>query len=204
MIWSRKLWSTVSIVLMSLLAVVASGSSAWAATYFSQGSLAPNLTASWNTVRAGGGAAPANFTAGDVFVIQNAHSMTTTAAWATSGASSRIQIESGGMLTSSGIFLVSTPNFQVDNGGTYVHGAATNTNGATSDIPGSTSRTFGASGTVEIQRWGDGTGTALVALPSGVTWGNLRINVATLGGAWQQSGALTSVAGNLIISSTGG
>ncbi|HUK61990.1 MAG TPA: hypothetical protein VLV15_01615, partial [Dongiaceae bacterium] len=45
---------------------------AHAATYYSQGSLAPNLTASWNSARDGSGVAPADFATGDAFVIQNA------------------------------------------------------------------------------------------------------------------------------------
>src|SRR5918996_721064 len=58
-----------------------------AATYYSQGSVAPNTLANWNTNRLGGGAAPASFVvAGDIFVIQGTgnggtspHSMTTSA-----------------------------------------------------------------------------------------------------------------------------
>ena len=63
-----------------LAAFVLSAVPALAATYFSQGSVTPTATANWNTVRAGGGTSPGNFTAGDIFVIQSPHNMTTTAA----------------------------------------------------------------------------------------------------------------------------
>src|SRR5262245_34528617 len=81
-----------------------------ATTFYSQGSLAPNLTTSWNSIRAGGGSTPANFTSGDTFVIQNTHNMGTTATWTVSGAGSTIQIESGGTLTANN--LVAVPTFQ--------------------------------------------------------------------------------------------
>jgi hypothetical protein len=177
---------------------------AWAAgvTYYSQGSVAPEAVGNWNTVRAGGGSAPANFTDGDIFVIQSGHNMSTGAAWAVSGVGSKIQIESGGTLTANNI--VAVPAFQVDNGGTYVHNAVSGSaNGAAADVPGSTSRSFGATSTVEFQKWANG-GTSPGALPNPVTWGNLKINVALLAGSWQQSATLTTIAGNLIIQSTGG
>ena len=111
-----------------LLAV--SVGSAWATTtYYSQGSAIPNTFSNWNSIRAGGGSAPANFTSGDVFVIQNGHNMGTTAAWAVSGSGNKIQIESGGTLTANNI--VATTTFQVDNGGTYVHNATSGTSNGT-------------------------------------------------------------------------
>jgi hypothetical protein len=119
-----------------------------AATYYSQGSLDAKTLASWNSVRLGGGTTPANFTAGDIFVIQNTHSMTTSASWTVSGTGNKIQIESGGTLTAT--FIVVTTTFQIDNLGTYVHNAPSGSvGGSASDIPGTT-RTFGATSTVEI------------------------------------------------------
>jgi hypothetical protein len=172
-----------------------------ATTYFSQGSVTPNTLTNWNTVRAGGGTSPANFASGDTFVIQDTHAMGTTAAWTVSGTGATIQIESGGTLTAND--LVAAPNFQVNNGGIYVHNAnGSSANGSANDVPGSTSRTFGASSTVEFQKWANG-GTGPAGLPN-VPWGNLKINVATLNGAWNQQGALQTVNGNLIIQTTGG
>ena len=178
-------------------------------TYYSQSSSDPATLANWNTSRAGGGNTPGSFTAGDTFVIQGTgnggttpHTMTTTAPWTVSGTGSKIQIESGATLQANN--LVAVPTFQVDNGGTYVHNAASGTaNGVTTDIPGSTTRTFGTSSTVEFQKWANA-GTTPVALPSPVSWGNLKINVATLFGSWQQASGLTTVNGNLTIAATGG
>lgn len=175
-----------------------------ATTYYSQGSLDPTLTSSWNSNRLGGGTTPANFTSGDTFVIQNSHNMSNTTAWAVSGTGNKIQIENGGTLTAGA--LVSCTVFQIDNGGTYIVAFADGTNGAAADIPGSpaANKVFGASSTVEIQKWGDGTGLSPAALPSGVSWGNLKINVATLAASWQQGGNVTTINGNLSILATGG
>ncbi|MDT8397455.1 MAG: hypothetical protein RQ899_02440, partial [Pseudomonadales bacterium] len=74
--------------------------SAYATTYYSQGSVDPKLTASWNSIRTGGGTVPANFTIGDIFVIQNGHTLTTTSGgWTVSGSGAEIQVESGGVLS---------------------------------------------------------------------------------------------------------
>jgi hypothetical protein len=187
-------------VFITLLAF--SGSEVQATTtYYSTGSADVNTLTHWNTSRDGTGTSPADFASGDAFVIQNGHSMTTTAAWSVSGTGNGIQVESGGTLTAT--WIAATSTFRVGSGGTYVHNAASGSaNGAASDIPGSTSRDFGASSTIEIQKWANG-GPAPVALPSGVAWGNLKINVASLGGNWQQSGGLTTVNGSLTIASTG-
>lgn len=173
-----------------------------ASIFYSRGSMDPTVLANWNSERNGSGSAPGNFTSGNLFLIQNGHTMTTTAAWAVSGTGHRIQIESGGTLQAD--HLVATTTFQIDNGGTYIHNAVNGANGASTDIPGPTTRSFGSSSTVEIRKWGDGTGTNLVALPSGVLWGNLTINIATtMAASWQQNGSVANIAGNLSILSTG-
>ena len=86
-----------------------------ATTYYSQGSLAPNLTSSWNSNRGGGGSTPANFTSGDKFIIQNSHSMVTTSNWTISGSSAEIQIESGGTLTAANA--ITTQRLTINSGG---------------------------------------------------------------------------------------
>jgi autotransporter-associated beta strand protein len=172
-----------------------------ATTYYSTGSADVNTLTHWNTARDGTGSSPADFASGDAFAIQNGHSMTTTAAWTVSGTGNQVQIESGGTLIAT--YIAATTAFQVESGGTYVHAAASDSaNGAASDLPGSTSRGFGVSSTVEIQKWAND-GATPVALPSGVAWGNLKINVFSLGGDWQQSGGLTTVNGSLTIAATG-
>jgi hypothetical protein len=125
--------------------------------------------------------------------------MTTSAAW-TLGQDNKIQIESGGTLTAT--FLITNGTFQVDNGATYVHNAAGSPpNGNASDFPG-TNWTLGPTSTVEFQRWANG-GTSPVALRSGISWGNVVINVGTLGGSWNQGGRFTNINGNLTIKATG-
>ena len=160
-------------------------------TYFSTGSADVNTLAHWTTERAGAGTSPADFASGDCFVIQNGHSMTTAAAWTVSGTGNKILIESGGSLAAT--YPVATATFQIDDQGTYIHNSASGSaNGDAGDIPGSASRSFSPSSTVEIQKWANG-GTAPAALPSGVAWGNLRINVASLAGDWRQLGRLAPV-----------
>jgi autotransporter-associated beta strand protein len=170
-------------------------------TYYSTGSTDVNTSSHWKSGHDGTGTSPADFASGDAFVIQNGHSMTTTEGWTLSGTGNAIQIESGGTLTAT--YITTTAAFKIDNGGTYVHNAAsTNADGVASDIPGTTSRDFNAGSTVEIQKWAKGSATP-VALPSGVAWGNLKINVGSLGGDWQQAGGLTTVNGSLTIAATG-
>jgi hypothetical protein len=189
---------------------------AQATTYYSKSSnTSPQTLANWNSNRDGtSGSTPANFTtSGDVFVFQGTgggsgapHTVTGTAAWTVTGT---VQTENGATLnqgdgtTSSASVLFTFGTFQIDNGGTYNVNYKHGTSGSATSIPGTT-RSFGASSTVEIKLWGDGTGTSPSALPSGVTWGNLKINVPTLAGSWAQAGALTTVNGNLTIAATGG
>ena len=59
--------------------------SAFAGTFYSQGSLDATALSSWNSVRAGGGSAPTDFASGDVFVVQDTHAMTLSGAWTISG-----------------------------------------------------------------------------------------------------------------------
>ena len=135
--------SVVKRVTMLLLLMIL-GVGAFAATYYSQGSLAANLTTSWNTNRAGGGSAPSNFTtAGDVFVIQGTgggssnHAMTTSSTWTigTSTNNTKLQIEGGGSLTAtSAVTIASAATFQLDAGSTYNH----NHSGAFTAILGGT------------------------------------------------------------------
>lgn len=185
-----------------LLLFITTSSILLATTYYSQGSLDVTQFTSWNSIRSGGGSAPSVWTNGDTFIIQNGHSMTTSATWSISGTGNKLYIEDGGILTAT--FRVSTTTFQIDNGGTFICSINTDANGLASYIPGSTTKSFGSSSTIEIQQWGTGLGTSPNALPSGVSWGNLIINVSTLGGSWQQNGNLSTVQGNLVIQNTGG
>jgi hypothetical protein len=102
-----------------------------AATYYSKGSLDATVLTNWSNTTDGTGASPLYFnTAGDVFVIQSGHSMTTSQAW-TFGAgidgNGRLQIQDGGKLTATNdITIRATNTFRIDNGGTYEHNVANN------------------------------------------------------------------------------
>ena len=73
----KSIFARIYLVLAFSTSIV---SNHFAATYYSQGSVTPNTTTNWNTVRTGGGSSPAAFNiANDVFVIQNGHNMTTSA-----------------------------------------------------------------------------------------------------------------------------
>jgi hypothetical protein len=159
--------------------------------YYSKGSLAPNLTTSWNSNRNGSsGKTPVNFKGGATFVIQNGHSMTTSGIWSISGTSSKLEIESGGTLSANGaITLSSGTTFQIDNGGTYIH----NNTAAVSIFTGV--ENFSANSLVEIKNWVSSS-SPIPAITG--SWGNLKITYNP-GAAWNQSGNITNIAGNFTI-----
>jgi len=196
---NRRLFIIASLVLWM-------SSAALGATYYSQGSVSPNTLASWNTVRTGGGTTPANFTAGDQFVIQNGHLMTPTAAWSVTGTDALVRIESGGTLYAT--YAVSVPIFEVDGGGTYNHSFAApgGGNGTTDDFPGTSSRSVGLNSTVKITKWATASATAPAALPN-IWYGNLTINVPAWAGSLDMNvpdDCSMTVSGNLVIQATGG
>jgi hypothetical protein len=159
--------------------------------YYSRGSLAPNLTANWNSNRDGSsGNAPSDFTSGSVFVIQNGHTMTTSAAWSIFGNNSKLQIENGGTLNASyAITLSSATTFQIDNGGTYIH----NNNSTVAIFSGIDN--FSGNSMVEIKNWVN----ASTPIPTiNGAWGNLKIT-NNPGAEWNQAGNITNIAGNFII-----
>src|ERR1041385_5389267 len=113
-------------------------------TYYSQGNLPPNLISSWNTLRAGGGSTPPNFTSGDIFVIQGTgngattpHSMTTNAPWTVSGSGAEVQVENGAALSVANGTTVDRLTI-LSGGSTTVTGSVTltvnNGNGAGADL----------------------------------------------------------------------
>lgn len=175
-------------LLLLLAAAAAPG-----ATYYSQGSLAPNDLSSWNSIRTGGGSQPADFISGDAFVVQGGHVMTTSGTWGISGTGSMVQIEAGGTLSStSAITLSAATSFQIDGGGTYKHGNASAY--GTTIFQGAES--FAANSTVELNN-SNTTG------PSGVTFGSLVVNFTSdPGGSVNCAGGLTAINGSLTVQST--
>lgn len=168
--------------------------------YYSTGSVDPTVTTNWKTNRDGTGTSPTNFTSGEKFVIQNGHSMTTSAVWSISGTNSKLWIENGGTLTStSAITLSAATAFQIDNGGTYIHSNAT---AASSSIFGGT-ESFASNSNVRIDNWSGNT----AVLTTGVTlpFGNLEINWTTNTNNWQNSwsGTINLCSGNFKLTSVG-
>ncbi|MCX6269862.1 MAG: autotransporter-associated beta strand repeat-containing protein [Bacteroidetes bacterium] len=161
--------------------------------YYSQGNVDPSTLSNWNTARGGGGSSPANFTSGNVFVVQNGHSMTTSAVWSVSGINSRVLIENGGTLIStSAITLAAATYFQIDNGGTYKHQNGIAYGG--SIFQGT--EVFGSSSTVELNN-------SNITGPSGVAFGNLIVNfTSTPSGNVNCQGGLTIINGSLTIQNT--
>jgi hypothetical protein len=160
------------------------------AIYYSKGSLDPGLTSSWTTARDGSGSNPSDFTTGDTFVIQNGHSMTTTATWTISGSGSKLEIETGGVLTASSTVSISaSTTFQVDGGGKYRHAQ----NGGI--IP---TATWAAASTCEISGV-----TSTVPGGLGQSFGNFTWNCLGQTGDRDLVGALTTVNGNFTVQDTG-
>jgi CSLREA domain-containing protein len=164
-------------------------------TYYSRANaLPPESVASWSTTRDGLGAPPPSFAgAGDAFVIQNTHNLSTLTAWPVTGSNSKLEIESGGTLTANNaVTLAGTTTFQIDGGGTYVHNNAT----AFGSTIFNGTESFAPTSTVILNN-SNTTG------PSGVAFGNLTINFTTdPGGFVNCGGGLTTVNGNLSIIST--
>ncbi|MDL1897392.1 hypothetical protein FBQ82_14090 [Anaerolineae bacterium CFX7] len=128
-----------------------------------------------------------------MFVIQNGHNMTAATTWAISGSGSKLWVEDGGTLTApNAVTLATATTFQIDAGGTYVHN---NTTAYGSSIFRGT-EVFDAASNVILNN-SNTTG------PSGVTFGNLTINLTSdPGGSINSSGGLTTIDGNFTVVST--
>lgn len=176
----------------------------YATEFYSQQSGSPNTLSTWNSQRNGSGTAPSNFsTNGDVFIIQNGHQLTTSAAWTLTGSATVLRIESGGILQADhGVTLNGV--FEILDNGKYIHNnqADNGNNGFGDNVRGifSGTNTFSPNSTVEIRNWSNNT----TWLPMGFDWGNLVINYTrNIGGQWNQEGTVEFIKGDLIIEATG-
>jgi len=203
--------STLFAFLISTCLLLATGvGSVSAINYYSGGNNAPNLLTSWWTNQDGTGTHPANFTTkGNVFIIQNGHTMTTTNTWTVSGKGSTIQINTGGTLVASNA--VAATIMTVASGGTYQHNQdggtiptatwdpASNCNvtGMTATSPSGLAQTFGnftwncssQTGTVAT------TGNIIVNGNFNLTAGTFTLNNATsytltIAGNYTQTGGV--------------
>jgi hypothetical protein len=164
--------------------------------YYSQGNLDAKLTTSWKTTRDASGTNPSNLTTAAYYVVQNGHSLTTSAAFSFgAGATSALLIENGGTLTGTfAITMAASTIFQIDNGGSFVQnwGAAMSTTifqGAEVFAPASN--------------------YSILIVPSGTTapappgYGNLTINTPANAASLGLSNNVGQVQGNLNFFATG-
>jgi len=186
---TERLYMAITLVFLLMLTAVTTR----AATYYSAGNNAPNILANWWSATNGTGTHPANFTTpSTVYVIQNGHTMTTSATWTITN-NSTIQINTGGTLLAT--FGVTTPKMTVASGGTYEHAQ----NGGSIPIA-----TWHANSTCIVS----GYATISVNPPNYTTifaqsFGNFTWNCTGQTGAISLGGRLTSVAGNFTMASTG-
>jgi len=187
---------------MSVFVLVLYALTVFATDYYSKGSLAPNLTTSWSTLRDGTGTEPADFSGADNFIIQNTHSMTTTNVWTVGNAAAIVRIESGGELKAVTLCRAAISGiFQIDGGGKYMHAVSTGTGVAT--IPGNAGRRFANStnggmgnGTFEIQAQDSAFST------TGITWGNVVVNNSTQAGSLGYAAVFANVEGDFTVKNT--
>lgn len=132
-------------------------------TFYSGGDDPVNETNSWWTNTDGTGSHPSAFNNGDIFIVQNGHTMTTSGTWNVSGLNSVVRITNGGSITATNeINLSVNTSFEINDGGTYNH------NNNTSAVWGGT-ETIGANSTINYGFAGD--------QPIGnITYGNLTIS----------------------------
>lgn len=155
-------------------------------TYYSKASVDPSVLANWNSNRDGtSGTAPSSFTAAaSNFIIQNGHTMNTTVAFTIGTTGSKLQIESGGILSAGHSVTITTgATFRIDDGGKYIH------NNATSMLTGILNGTedFSTNSTFEYIANPTSPGP-----PSG-GYGNLTINVGSSSSVGWGGAAIVSV-----------
>lgn len=148
-----------------------------------------------------------NTTVNGTLVIDNAATPILTSA--SRFISPKLMVNNGGVFTnnSANAAAVTIASFYVYAGGTYNHNAVGSTAaGIVNDFPGSTLRSYGNTSNVVVTKWGNSVSVAPINLPASGSpgWGNLTINVASLGGSWNQAGLLTNVQGNMLVQATGG
>jgi hypothetical protein len=180
------------IVPVALIIFLFTGPMAQAVTYYSTATGSPTTLTLWNTVRLGGGNSPANFTTvGDVFIIQNAHVLTTTANWTVTGT---VTVESGGRLaiTSSGTTIV-FGLFNLNSGATAAINRPFTVNGA-AVIGGAVAFASTSASARAIRFLGD------LTLNSGASWtepatGNGASNTYAFGGNFTNNATVFNALG---------
>lgn len=178
-----------SLVLFTILILFNTAS---AETYYSQGNLPPNVLSSWGKLPDGGGPAPAAFNlTGNTFIVQYGDTMVSTGVLNFSGANTRLQIDSGGVLhTNFNCNLSASTTFVINGGGLYIHNIT-----GTGIFNGT--EIFAKTSTVEFRNWP-------ASFTQNITWGNLRFNATgNVTNNLNFGGNLQNVQGNLEVLATG-
>ena len=170
--------------------------------YYSSVATSTNMSTltNWWTARNGTGSNPPNFTDMNLsFYVQNSHTMTTNSNFTMSHlyvenggrvdasnliTMSRLQIFGGGVFNQTAASTTATyiDSFYIDNGGMWIH----DNNGF---LPG-LHRSFGANSTQWIKQLGAGT------FPSGTAWGNVIMDISTLGNFIINGNSIATIQGN--------
>ena len=162
-------------------------------TYYSSGSTSPHLLTSWNSASDGSGVAPTTFNNAANYIVQSGHNMVNTTTWTNNAAGSNLTVSSGASLTTpAAIVLSSASLFTLEANATYIHDNSSAF--ATTIYAGETN--FHSSSTVEYRNWAS-TGPAVS------TYGNIIFNDTTSAVTLSIFGAITTVAGNFTVLSTG-
>lgn len=193
--------SLILVFFLGLLAVdVANGQT----TYYSGATGSPTNLGNWWTNTNATGGNPANFTtAGDVFTIQNTHTLTTAAAWTVTGT---VIIQSGGVLTLNGAGSAGIGTLTINSGGTINRSStgtittalANFTNAGTVNISGSgiiTGITNNAGGIVNhsgsstITTFNNATSTSTLNISTTPTVPTITLTVTAAGNTVNYTGA---------------
>lgn len=175
------------VCLFTLFLVLGGMSSIYATTYYSKATgLNANALITWTVNADGTGANPSNFTTpGDVFIIQNGHTLTLNAAWSLTG---NLTINNGGFFTT-GSQNTTLGSLTINSGGTFT---VNFNNNKTLTLNGAT--TIG--GTLNITTTnGNKNFIGSVTVNSGGTWNNSINEPINFRGGVTNNGTFTAGAG---------
>lgn len=128
---------TIKFLTICVLLVSATVSLSAQTTYYSKASGNANDVATWGINVDGSGASPADFVTGDIFIVRNGSTLTTSGTWNIDDAgvdnAGILRIANGGMLTASHAVSFTSSSgtgtlFEIENNGTYRHALSTNIN----------------------------------------------------------------------------
>lgn len=190
-------------ILILTIFVLGLSLSAFSATYYSVTSGDPNTLSNWNTVRDGSGIAAGNFTtSGDIFTIQNGHTMTNTAVWSigVSGTSPvSLIIETGGTLKADFQVVIAntTGGFTLQSGATYIQNNTSSMSGGIFNG----NEAFDTNSNFEVR-------VASTSYPGGSSiggggYGNFIVNLTGTSTTAMAIGGSVTVKGNMTVQSTG-